>query len=128
PTDLRGRAAGGGRLPIPCAATHVGEGVDRGRLGKNRREPPRALLPDHAPRVEPSGAGTRQVSPGGYRDRADPGPGIAPLLEEFDMSMRDLTRRIKYLLHREEFADDLDEELRLHLELRASRLRERGMN
>ena len=44
------------------------------------------------------------------------------------MSMRDLTRRIKYLLHREEFANDLDEEMRLHLELRASRLRERGMN
>jgi hypothetical protein len=42
------------------------------------------------------------------------------------MSMRDLTRRIKYLLHREEFAHDLDEEMRLHLELRASRLRERG--
>ena len=44
------------------------------------------------------------------------------------MSMRDLTRRIKHLLHREEFANDLDEEMRLHLELRASRLRERGMN
>jgi len=31
------------------------------------------------------------------------------------MSMRDLTRRIKYLLHREEFANDLDEEMRLHI-------------
>jgi hypothetical protein len=36
------------------------------------------------------------------------------------MSMRDLTRRIKHLLHREEFANDLDEEMRLHLELRAT--------
>jgi hypothetical protein len=44
------------------------------------------------------------------------------------MSMRDLTRRIKHLLHREEFANDLDEEMRLHLQLRAARLRERGMN
>ena len=44
------------------------------------------------------------------------------------MSMRYLTRRIKHVLHREEFANDLDEEMRLHLELRASRLRERGMN
>src|ERR1035441_9348082 len=39
------------------------------------------------------------------------------------MSMRDLSRRIKYLWHREE----LEEELRLHLELRANRLREQGM-
>ena len=35
------------------------------------------------------------------------------------MSMRDLARRIKYLLHRDEFANELDEEMRLHLELRA---------
>ena len=44
------------------------------------------------------------------------------------MSMRDLARRIKHLLHREEFAHDLDEEMRLHLDLRAGRLRERGMS
>src|ERR1017187_1193888 len=44
------------------------------------------------------------------------------------MSMRDLSRRIKYLWHREELASELDEELRLHLELRASRLREQGMD
>jgi putative ABC transport system permease protein len=44
------------------------------------------------------------------------------------MSIRDLSRRIKYLWHREEFAGELDEELRLHLELRANRLREQGMD
>jgi putative ABC transport system permease protein len=44
------------------------------------------------------------------------------------MSMRDLSRRIKYLWHREESASELDEELRLHLELRADRLREQGMD
>jgi putative ABC transport system permease protein len=44
------------------------------------------------------------------------------------MSMRDLSRRIKYLWHREEFSGELDEELRLHLELRANRLREQGMD
>ena len=44
------------------------------------------------------------------------------------MSMRDLSRRIKYLWHRKELAGELDEELRLHLELRASRLREQGMD
>src|SRR4051794_31960847 len=44
------------------------------------------------------------------------------------MSMQDLARRIKYLFHREEFANDLDEEMRLHMDLRAQRLRERGMN
>src|ERR1035438_6881365 len=43
------------------------------------------------------------------------------------MSMRDLSRRIKYLWHRDEFASELEEELRLHLELRAGRLREQGM-
>src|ERR1035438_5158890 len=43
------------------------------------------------------------------------------------MSMRDLSRRIKYLWHRDEFSGELEEELRLHLELRANRLREQGM-
>jgi putative ABC transport system permease protein len=43
------------------------------------------------------------------------------------MLMRDLTRRIKYLLHRDEFSSELDEEMRLHLELRAEGLREQGM-
>src|ERR1035441_8791547 len=44
------------------------------------------------------------------------------------MSMRDLSRRIKYLWHRKELAGELDEELRLQLELRAKRLREQGMD
>ncbi len=44
------------------------------------------------------------------------------------MSMLDLARRIKYLWHRDEFANQLDEEMRLHLDLRARRLREQGMN
>jgi predicted permease len=49
-------------------------------------------------------------------------------VEEVVMSMRSLARRIKHLLHRDKFADELDEELRLHLELRADRLREHGMS
>ncbi len=44
------------------------------------------------------------------------------------MSMQGLARRIKFLFHREQFASELDEEMRLHLELRAQRLRERGMS
>ena len=44
------------------------------------------------------------------------------------MSMLDLARRMKYLWHRDEFANQLDEEMRLHLELRARRLNEQGMN
>jgi hypothetical protein len=41
--------------------------------------------------------------------------------------MRDLTRRIRHLLHRDEFAHELDEEMQLHVELRARRLREQGI-
>jgi hypothetical protein len=33
-----------------------------------------------------------------------------------------------HLFHRNRFAEELDEEMRLHLELRAERLREQGMN
>ena len=40
------------------------------------------------------------------------------------MSMQGLARRIKFLFHREQFANELDEEMRLHLDLRAQRLRE----
>src|SRR5215472_3273222 len=43
------------------------------------------------------------------------------------MAINDLARRLRYLLHRPEHAADLDEEMRLHLELRARQLRERGV-
>ena len=43
------------------------------------------------------------------------------------MAMRDLARRIRHFIHRDQFADELAEEMRLHMELRAGRLRERGM-
>ncbi len=38
-----------------------------------------------------------------------------------------LFRRLRYLLHRDEFAGDLEEEMRLHVELRARRMADRGM-
>ena len=43
------------------------------------------------------------------------------------MAISDLVRRLRYLLHQPEHAADLDEEMRLHLDLRARQLRERGM-
>jgi putative ABC transport system permease protein len=39
----------------------------------------------------------------------------------------DLLRRIRYLLHRSEHSEELEEEMRLHMELRERQLRERGM-
>ena len=40
--------------------------------------------------------------------------------------LRELARRIAYLIRRDRYASDLDEEMRLHLELREERLREQG--
>src|SRR5689334_6170916 len=37
-------------------------------------------------------------------------------------------RKLKYLFHRDEFDRDLTEEMKLHVELRAERLRQRGLN
>jgi hypothetical protein len=42
--------------------------------------------------------------------------------------MREFARKAVHLFHRDQFAEELDEEIRLHLELRAERLREQGMN
>jgi hypothetical protein len=41
--------------------------------------------------------------------------------------MRKLWRRLQYLRERGRRAGDLEEEMRLHLEMRAARLRERGL-
>ncbi|HTP35994.1 MAG TPA: ABC transporter permease [Candidatus Acidoferrales bacterium] len=43
------------------------------------------------------------------------------------MGMRDLGRRLKYLLHRDEASGELDEEMRLHIELRTRQLQDRGL-
>src|SRR5215471_12952508 len=43
------------------------------------------------------------------------------------MSLSDFARRLQYLFHRPEHAADLDEEMRLHVELRAQQLHECGM-
>src|SRR5262245_11319660 len=43
------------------------------------------------------------------------------------MPFSDFLRRVRYLLHRPANAADLDDEMRLHLDLRARQLRNRGM-
>jgi putative ABC transport system permease protein len=43
------------------------------------------------------------------------------------MALGNLARRLQYLFHRPEHAAELDEEMRLHVELRAQQLRDRGM-
>lgn len=42
--------------------------------------------------------------------------------------MRELLRRLKYLVRRERHAAELDEELRFHLEMRAEKLRQAGLS
>jgi len=44
------------------------------------------------------------------------------------MTFTELVRRIRYLIGREHYAEDLDEEMRLHLELRAEQMRQEGMS
>lgn len=44
------------------------------------------------------------------------------------MALRQLARRFQYLLQRDEFAEDLSEEIQLHIELRARKLHERGLS
>src|SRR5579863_7883761 len=39
------------------------------------------------------------------------------------MTFREIRRRFQYLLHRDEFASELQEEMRLHVELRARKMR-----
>src|SRR5947207_13627849 len=43
------------------------------------------------------------------------------------MSIREILRRIRYLIRRDRFTDDLREEMRLHLELRAAALQREGL-
>jgi hypothetical protein len=44
------------------------------------------------------------------------------------MSARELWRRLLFLCRRNRMAEDLEEEMRLHTELRANRLSEQGIN
>src|SRR5258708_852397 len=44
------------------------------------------------------------------------------------MSIHELTRRLRYLLHQRQHTTELGEEMGLHVELRAQRLREQGMS
>jgi hypothetical protein len=44
------------------------------------------------------------------------------------VSFRELTRRIWYLVRRDRLAADLEEEMRLHLEMRAARLEQSGLS
>src|SRR5436190_19332677 len=44
-----------------------------------------------------------------------------------DMRLRTFWRRVKNLRRRDDVADELNEEMRLHVELRARRLREQGV-
>jgi hypothetical protein len=43
------------------------------------------------------------------------------------MGLRAFGRRLKWLLQRDKFSDELNEEMQLHVELRASRLAEQGI-
>src|SRR5438477_2043196 len=43
------------------------------------------------------------------------------------MTMRELGRRLAYLFHRDRQASELEEEMRLHIDLRAQKLRQQGM-
>src|SRR5215831_12098124 len=42
------------------------------------------------------------------------------------MRLHELRRRLSFLLHRNEMADDLQDEMRLHLDLRERKLRQQG--
>jgi putative ABC transport system permease protein len=44
------------------------------------------------------------------------------------MSFQSFRRRLLHLFHRDEFAGDLNEEMRLHIELRARKLHQRGLS
>src|ERR1039457_2350642 len=44
------------------------------------------------------------------------------------MTFRELRRRLLHLFERDEFARDLNEEMRLHIELRARKLHQRGLS
>jgi len=44
------------------------------------------------------------------------------------MSLRELIRRFWYLVRRDRFAADLEEEMRLHIEMRAARMEQSGLN
>src|ERR1022692_1222195 len=47
---------------------------------------------------------------------------------ESAMSFQSFRRRLLHLFHRDEFAGDLNEEMRLHIELRARKLHQRGLS
>src|SRR5262245_61639790 len=95
--------------------------MDRRRVGPHRPKPSRALL-----------------SADGRREKAAPERGCrlrARLRSDWThtaarltmMWFTELLRRLRYLLRREHYTAELEEEIRLHMELRDEQLRTSGL-
>src|SRR5215471_12097855 len=81
-------------------------------MGQNGRESSGALLPDYPFGPPATGAGTVPLSPRFGGNRADPSTCM---------------RRLLHLLRRRRFDREIQEEMRLHMDLRVARLRRVGM-
>src|SRR5262245_51795342 len=92
-------------------------------MGPDVGESARALLPSECGRQEAAGRGAQGVSARDFGHRAD----SAAWLKEVDMLGR-LARRLMFFLRREQRTAELEEEMRLHLELRAQKYGESGLD
>src|SRR5262249_8666507 len=110
--SVRRRSAGGGRLALPGPPAHARQRLGGGRVEAVGKQPPGALLQTDVRWTQTTRPGASRVRPGDGSDRAR------------DRSrMKEVLRRLLFLLHRAGFERDLDEEMRHHLALGAE---ERG--
>src|SRR5713226_6368392 len=92
------------------------------RLGPHRGKSTRSLLPPYGCWKEGIAARTASLRTRLSGHRAHPAARLGGL-----MSIARLLRRLSHLLRRRRFDHELDEEMRLHVELRAKKLQRQGL-
>src|SRR5262245_11258990 len=117
---IRRSAPGRRKLALSRAATPAAQRLGERRLGRIREKPPRPVLYAHASWQETAGGGTPGIRPADRRDSQSPEPCL-------EVRMRDLLRRVWYVIRQRQFERDLAEEIEFHRAMAQRDLERRGI-
>src|SRR6185436_6112381 len=117
------RAGDRGRLPLSRAQPHAGQGLAEGRVGSLGEQPAGAVLPADGRRPQAARARSEAVREAGDGHPARDADGMSGPSNR----LMALWRRLTHLGRASSFDRELDEEIALHIEMRADELQQEGM-
>src|SRR6476661_6555890 len=117
PAALEGRAAGEPGIALSGAAPAGAAGADRGGMGQFREQPPGEVLSAHPQGTPAAGRGAEELGAPGQRGREGPLRILGAAARTESAMLRHLAVRLGSLFRRERLEQELDAELRYHVDM-----------